>query len=154
LPKHAKQEAVSRTGHLFTVEFRVVSGTLDPEMITSELGLKPCQTRRQGELRADGKIRTGMWAYSGYEESDGPHWETLEEGIAFVLDKLWGHRQLIVSYKSKAKLIWWCGHFQTSFDGGPTLSASLLSRLGEFGADLFIDNFFSDQPDQSRESQT
>src|SRR6266404_2978574 len=81
-------------------------------------------------------------------------WETLEEGLAFVLDKLWRHRQLIASYKSKAKLIWWCGHFQTSFDGGPTLSASLLSRLGEFGADLFIDNFFSEQPHQSRESQT
>ena len=95
-----------------------------------------------------------MWAYSGYEESDGPHWEALEEGLAFVLDKLWRHRQLIASYKSKAKLIWWCGHFQTSFDGGPTLSASLLSRLGEFGADLFIDNFFSEQRHQSRESQT
>jgi Domain of unknown function (DUF4279) len=154
LPKHTKQEAVSMARHLFTVEFRVVSETLDPEMITCELGLKPCQTRRQGELRADGKIFTGMWAYSGYEESDGPYWETLEEGLAFVLDELWRRRQLIASYKSKAKLIWWCGHFQTSFDGGPTLSASLLSRLGEFGADLFIDNFFSEQPRQSRESQT
>jgi len=138
LPKHAKQEAISTGAHLFTFAFRVVSGTLDPERITGELGLKPCQTRRQGELRADGVIFTGMWAYSGYEESDGPYWETLEEGIAFVLDKLWRHRQLIDSYKSEAELIWWCGHFQTSFDGGPTLSASSLSQLGEFGADLFM----------------
>jgi hypothetical protein len=26
--------------------------------------------------------------------------------------------------------IWWCGHFQDSFDGGPTLSARILERLG------------------------
>jgi len=42
---------------------------------------------------------------------------------------------------------WWCGHFQSGFDGGPTLTPDLLRRLGEFGADLFIDNYFS--PDDS-----
>jgi hypothetical protein len=138
---------VSTSGHLFTVEFRVFSAILDPETITRESGLQPCRVRRQGELRAYGRVFTGMWAYSGYEESDGSRRETLEEGITFVLDKLWPHRHLIASYRSKPELIWWCGHFQTRFDGGPTLSASLLSRLGEFGADLFIDNYFSEQCD-------
>lgn len=59
-----------------------------------------------------------------------------------VLDKLWPHREQIVSYKSSAELTWWCGHFQSSFDGGPTLSPALLSKLGEFGAELYIDNYF------------
>ena len=138
------------TGHAFTVEFRIVGGDLDPELITSELGLEPCQTRGPGELRADGRVLPGIWAYSGYGQCDGPYWEALEEGIVFVLDRLWRHREVIGSYKTKAKLIWWCGHFQTSFDGGPVLSASLLSRLGEFGAELFIDTFFCEEADQSQ----
>ena len=142
------------TGHVFTVEFRIFSGTLDPEAITNELGLQPCQMRRQGDLRADGKVFTGMWAYSGYQKEDGPDWDSLEEGLVFVLDKLWPHKQVIASYQSKAELILWCGHFQTSFDGGPHLSAALLSRLGEFGADLFIDNYFCERADQPRANRS
>lgn len=38
-----------------------------------------------------------------------------------------------------------CGHFQNTFDGGPTLSPSLMSRLGEFGTELFLDCYFSDE---------
>lgn len=41
----------------------------------------------------------------------------------------------------KFDLVWWCGHFQSSFDGGPMISPSLLTRLGEFGVLLFIDQF-------------
>jgi hypothetical protein len=130
-------------GHVFTVEFRIFSATLDLEAITNELGLQSCQIRNPGDLRADGKAFTGMWAYNGLRKEDGPDWESLEEGLTFVLDKLWPHKQLITAYQPKADLVWWCGHFQSSFDGGPRLSPTLLARLGEFGAELFIDNYFS-----------
>jgi hypothetical protein len=42
-------------------------------------------------------------------------------------------------------VILWCGHFQSSFDGGPTLSPELLKQLGEFEVELFIDNYFSEE---------
>jgi hypothetical protein len=60
-----------------------------------------------------------------------------------VLESLWPHRDKIAKYAATSKLVWWCGHFQSSFDGGPTLSLALLRKLGEFGADLHIDNYLS-----------
>ncbi len=69
-------------------------------------------------------------------------WSSIEEGLIFVMDKLWPHRDVIAGYQSTSRVMWWCGNFQTTFDGGPTLSPSLLKRLGEFGAELFIDNYF------------
>jgi hypothetical protein len=41
--------------HVYTVEFRIFREKLDPAVMTSELGLQPCQVRRQGDLRSDGK---------------------------------------------------------------------------------------------------
>jgi uncharacterized protein DUF4279 len=123
-------------GHVYTVEFRIFSETLDPALITNELGLQPCQVRIQGSRRADGKTFTGMWAFDGIATSStqGTDWDSLEEGLIYVLDKLWPKKEIIASYARGADLVWWCGHFQSSFDGGPELSPSLLSRLGEFGA--------------------
>lgn len=131
------------SGHVYTVEFRIVGETVDPAVITNALNLQPCQVRRQGSLRADGKIFTGMWAYNGYGDAPSPEWHSLEEGLTFVTDKLWPLKKVIAGYRSSAQLIWWCGHFQSSFDGGPRLSPILLGKLATFGADLFIDNYFS-----------
>ena len=129
-------------GHEYTVEFRIFSKTLNPDEITRALALQPCQIRIEGTLRADGEPYQGMWAFDGGEGTI--NWESLEGGLAFVLDKLWPHRETIAAYKASGQLVWWCGHFQCTFDGGPTLSAGLLRRLGEFGAELYIDNYFSD----------
>ena len=84
----------------------------------------------------------GMWAYNGTDD-EAVQWDSLEEGLTFVLDKLWPHREAIAKYRANGDLIWWCGHFQAGFDGGPLLCSQLLRRLGEFGVDLFIDNYFS-----------
>ena len=132
------------SSHVYTVEFRIFSDTLDPSVISHELGIKPCQVRAQGLRRSDGKAIGGMWAYNGEDDTKhGTEWSSLEEGLVFVLNKLWPLREIIAGYASNAKLVWWCGNFQSSFDGGPTLSPRLLGRLGEFGAELFIDNYFS-----------
>jgi hypothetical protein len=86
-----------------------------------------------------------MWGYNGAEETDSHEidWDTLEQGLEFVLDRLWPHKEVIALYQAGARAIWWCGHFQEVFDGGPRLSPSLLKRLGEFGVELSIDNYFS-----------
>lgn len=39
--------------------------------------------------------------------------------------------------------VWWCEHFQSSFNGGPTLSAALMNRIGDIGVQLSIDNYHS-----------
>ncbi len=91
-----------------------------------------------------------MWAYNGTDEQH-VSWDSLEKGLNFVLNKLWPHLDTIASYKEMgAQLIWWCGHFYSSFDGGPSLSPTLLKKLGEFGAELYIDNYHSNDNEPER----
>jgi hypothetical protein len=54
--------------------------------------------------------------------------------LSFVLDKVAAAQVLLEVYRRDYEVIWWCGHFQQAFDGGPLLSASLLERLAAFGA--------------------
>src|SRR5215471_19424071 len=126
------------TNHTYTAEFRLYSDALDPNTVTHELGLEPCQIRMPGDARSRGRTARGLWAY---KPAESPlEWESLEEALRDLLTHLWPHRHAIARYAANAELVWWCGHWQSSFDGGPTLSVDLLRRLGEFGADLFIDN--------------
>ncbi len=134
------------SNHRYTVEFRIYGEKLDPESITRELGLQPCRVVKEAILRPHGRIEP-MWGYNGVGDQE-TDWDSLEEGLDFVLTRLWPHRTTIASYTQVATFIWWCGHFQSSLDGGPTLSAGLLSRLGEFGVELFIDNYF-EPPDEA-----
>lgn len=135
------------SGHEYTVEFRIFSETLDPVEITRELDLQPCQIRIEGATGPGGRFQHGMWAYDGGEGSIT--WESLADGITFVLDKLWHHREALAKCKTDGDLVWWCGNFQSSFNGGPSLPPDLLKRLGEFGASLYIDNYFSSAEDES-----
>ena len=76
---------------------------LDPDEITRELALQPCQIRVEGALGVGGQVQDGMWAYDGGEGCN--YWESLEEGLNFVLDKLWPLREIIAKYKASGKLI-------------------------------------------------
>ena len=125
----------------YTVEFRILSRSLDPHRITRESGLVPCQVRIEGSVGLGGRLQRGMWAYDGGEGSRT--WEHLADGLSFVLTKLWPHKELISEYATEGELIWWCGHFHSAFDGGPRLNPALLRKLGDFGADLFVDTYSS-----------
>jgi hypothetical protein len=136
--------------HEYSVQFRIIGPELVPAIITQALNLEPCLVRQVGERRGEGKVwNEALWGYSGFPSSTAKLWSSLEEGLNFILDKLEPFRFQIENYKKKYDVVWWCGHFQSSFDGGPTLSATLLRRLADFGVDLYIDNYFaeSDQPD-------
>jgi len=130
------------TNHRYTVEFRIWGDTLDSDEVSRDLGLQACQTRTAGMSRFPGRTDRGMWAYSGPAGSP-TEWASLEEGLTHVIKHLWPHRERLAKYAATSELVWWCGHFQSSFDGGPTLSPALLKRLGEFGVVLYIDNYFS-----------
>jgi hypothetical protein len=135
------------TQHGYTVEFRIFG--LEATLITRDLGLQPCQTWAEGVERIRGKIDPNMWAYNGTEDRE-VLWDSLEEGFDFVLNKLWPHRDAIAKYTEMgARLIWWCGHFYSSFGGGPSLSPMLLKKLGEFGAEVFIDNYHHFEKDEA-----
>jgi len=131
--------------HEYTVQLRISGAELVPATITEELKLEPCLVREVGERRGEGKIwHKALWAYSGFSSGTLKNWASLEDGLTFILDRLEPFRIQIDNYQQKYDIVWWCGHFQSSFDGGPTLSARLLRRLADFGVDLYIDNYFVD----------
>ena len=118
---------MERGRHTYTVELRVWGEELDPDEITRETGLQPCQTRRRGSKRGERIDSEGLWAFDGgYEQ----HRDSLSDGLSFLLDRLEGYEQFFQRYTVKYEVVWWCGHFQTAFDGGPTLWRELLGRLG------------------------
>lgn len=131
--------------HEYLVELRISGEDLAPSEITYELGLRPSTVRAVGDAIGSKRFTKAVWGYDG-SDSDSPHiWESLEDGLLFLLTNLAPVRLKLDKYKSRFDVVWWCGHFQSNFDGGPTLSASLLKELGEFGIPLFIDTYLSDE---------
>lgn len=139
----------------YTVEFRIHGTDLDVSSVTDTLGLEPSLIRRVGERRdKTTQWEEAMWSYNGFPESaSGTPWSSLEEGLSFVLEKLWPLKDKIDSYKPRFRLILWCGHFYSSFNGGSTLSPAVLKLLGEFGVELFVDNHFSEEGEGDSDEQ-
>lgn len=128
--------------HKYTVSFRIDGNNLFPSAVTEKLNLQPDQIRENPPRKDVGKVFRPLWSYSGAVPNQ--EWSSLEEGLLYVLKDLLPKKDLIWSAFGNFNLYWWCGHFQSSFDGGPTLSAELLRKLADFGAKLFIDNYFSE----------
>ena len=129
--------------HEYSVEFRISGAELVPATVTEALGLEPSLVRQVGEKRSERTVwEQALWGYNGFPPTI--EWTSLEDGLNFVLDRLEPHQIQIDKYKQSYDLIFWCGHFQSSFDGGPTLSAGLMRRLGAFGVDLYIDNYLTE----------
>lgn len=127
--------------HCYTVELRFVGDDLDPDAITSELALPPSV---MNSLRTPlpGRVRRPLWGYNGHDDpAFQAEWSSLEEGLNFLVGRLSAIRPNIVGLAGRYEGLWWCGHFQTSFDGGPTLSPQLLRLLSAFECSLFLDNY-------------
>jgi len=131
--------------HEYTIELRITGADLVPTIITETLGLEPSSVRELGERRSERRVwDEALWGYNGYPSDTPRFWTSLEEGLSFLLDRLEPLRSEIDNYKQKYDAVWWCGHFQSSFDGGPMLTAELMGRLADFGVDLYIDNYFAE----------
>jgi uncharacterized protein DUF4279 len=93
--------------HEYSVQFRIISETLDPNEVTRTLGIQPNQVWIAGSKCGPQKTFPGMWGYNGSTSDKAVFWNSLAEGLEFVLDKLWPHRQAIQRFgESGAKLIW------------------------------------------------
>jgi hypothetical protein len=135
--------------HTYSVQFRISGKDLDPADVTRKLDIKPNQVRIAGERRSANRVwEESLWSYDGNATSSGTarEWASLEEGLRYVLERLLSKKELIQEYAKSYDVVWWCGHFQSGFDGGPTLSAPLMKFLGDLGIPLFIDNYFREDP--------
>lgn len=129
--------------HEYTIELRITGAALVPASVTATLQLEPSLVREVGERRSAVQVwDEALWAYDGFPGESSHNWSSLEEGFHFLLDKLEPLKTQIEEYKQDHEVFFWCGHFQSSFDGGPKLSAKLFRRLADFGVDVFSDNYF------------
>ena len=133
------------SNHTYLVELRFFGGTLDPAEVSSILGLQPSIYSSHEEPLLNRKRRP-FWGYNGSEHPEfEAEWLSLEDGLAFVARRLAPVKSEIVQLSKRFDGLWWCGHFQSSFDGGPTLSPDLLDDIASFGCPFFLDNYYSDE---------
>jgi len=125
----------------YTVEFRIEDSNLLPSEVTNTLGLSPSQTSDTNTIN---KHRKPFWAYDGVSTEKNyisKEWESLEEALLFLLDKLLPKYDLIQSQFGECEKYWWCGHFQNSYNGGPTFSPFLLKQLADFNIKLILKTY-------------
>ena len=141
----------SRPSHTYTIELRFTGDDLVPSEITKQLSVEPSNSSDTLAVSSRGRKRRPFWAYNGEGENGFQReWESLDIGLEFLLKKLSSEQKIVAELSKKFKGIWWCGHFQSSFDGGPTISPEVLSGLASYGVPLFIDNYFEDdEPSES-----
>src|SRR5438552_982902 len=131
--------------HSYLVSLRISDKTLDPSTITSELGIEPTQVRIEGQARPGGGSAwdESMWEYEAKANNGGREWHSLEQGLQALLSMFASRQATLREYQQRFKLSLFCGHFTSSFNGGPTFSPSLLKELGDFGVELFLDTYCS-----------
>lgn len=132
--------------HAYTVELRFSGDQLEPSEISARLNLEPSNALSPSQNQTSTRKRRPYWAYNGQGEAGfQPEWVSLEDGLEFLLKSLGPRKAEIISLANQFDGLWWCGHFQASFDGGPTFSPNLLTEIGSYGIPLSIDNYFSDE---------
>lgn len=130
--------------HTYTVELRFSGDQLEPSEISAKLNLQPSNSMSELQSKAFTRKRIPFWAYNGQGVPGfQAEWTSLEAGLEFLLTILSPRKGDIIDLAVQFDGLWWCGHFQTSFDGGPKLSSRLLTEIGSFGIPLSIDNYFS-----------
>jgi hypothetical protein len=129
--------------HRYTIELRIVGKNLSAEAITRTLGLEPTQVRRMGEPKVEGatsKWTANVWGFEVLPPGKDD-WSSLENGIETLLRTFGPVREQLRACSVGNEVYVWCGHFTSSFDGGPTLSPTLLKSLGDFGIQLVLDTY-------------
>ena len=136
--------------HKYSIQLRITGATLDPSEVTTRLGLTPNLMRSVGERRDSHRTwAEALWSFDGVSVTGTHEWDSLERGFDFILDKIGDKAEMVRQYNNDNHVIWWCGHYQSSFDGGPTMSAELLKKLADFGVPIYIDNYTNTDHDES-----
>jgi hypothetical protein len=130
--------------HTYSVALRIVGSGLDVAQVSAKLRLQPTQTK---VVKQPPDMQ--LWAYEVCPGNGNTLWDSLEDGLRTLLSVFAGREGELQKYQSGYKVFLWCGHFSSSFDGGPTLSPQMLKALGDFGVELILDTYATSDNDET-----
>jgi len=123
------------------VELRFSGDQLEPSEISARLNLQPSKVSRRSPFLPIREQRRRYWGYNGKGEIGYQFgWEFLGDGLEFLIKILNSRKTEVIAIGRQFDGHWWCGHFRIHADGGPKLSAQLLTEIGSYGMPLCIDN--------------
>ncbi len=120
------------------VTARFVGENVDPEIITSKLGIQPSEAHIKGELsrkRSKHAWSTGYWGIDSPCSSD----QAFEKHIEYLLELLEPKLPILDHLREEGIFLsFYCGFFVNEQEGSifVRLSPVLLERLGRIGASL------------------
>jgi hypothetical protein len=140
--------------HTYTVELRVTGKDLDLSSVTTALKLQPTNSRVKGEkLGRSRLVGQSMWGFDVRPTRGRKDWESLETALHAALGRFRPRKLALKKLSRRYGVCLWCGHFTTSFDGGPRLSPKLLKGLAALGVELILDTYCSGQAEDREGSE-
>jgi hypothetical protein len=133
-----KNENLSRT----FATFRLIGKDLDPDAVTSLLGLEPTRMFRKGDRRGETKVWPhGYW---GITSQGTVETTDLAVHIEWLLAQLEPVREQLTSVvRGDVKADVNCFIESGTGHGGPTFSPQLLARIAALNLELGLDIYFA-----------
>lgn len=138
-------------GHSYTAALRFSGPPEKIHGLSENLGLPGVALpQRVVNTASSMPVSILTWNYSISSSSPNGDWDSLEEALEVLLSECRSARHRIIAAASTLKGVWWCGHFQSSFDGGPRLTADLLEVLSSFTLPFYLDCYHGDDDDPGK----
>jgi hypothetical protein len=120
-----------------------MSEELQPESITSLLGIQPTHTQVRGELPCPTAKR--HFKSSGWFLESAGHVESRDSRhhLDWLLSHLQGKAPVIAKLKEQGHLVDLCIRWDSVGQGGPTFYPRQMAQLGELGIELWLDIYFA-----------
>lgn len=115
---------------------------LNPDEITSQLGIEPTKTRVKGEYRLAGKKKPNQMINTSNQwilDSELPNNISIEKQIHFLLEKIRPHKQKFQEITKKYYTEFSCALYFYDANPGIHVDSSLLKELAELNVKLDLD---------------
>jgi hypothetical protein len=135
--------------HTYSVELRIVGEISDERDISSRLGIGATSFFKKGEPKSPKrKWESSMWSFAAQPSEDQTEWNSLEEGLTNLHNRLLPVKPVIDELKQRYRVSICCGQFASGFGGGPSFSPELLKRLAGLEVELTISTYWHEESEQ------
>ena len=126
---------------------RVMSEDLQPESVTLLLGIQPTRTQVRGDLPQP--TSKHPYQFSGWflESAGQVQSRDSRRHLDWLLAQLQGKAAAIAKLKDQGFLVDLCVRWDSIGHGGPTLTPTQMTQLGELGIELWFDVYLAGEDD-------